>query len=303
MNDELDDDRPHGGFPAVEEPLAIDELDSFDRAEARESSAPRSEGALVHADETFATREQRLRVLASREAPPALRARQLAWFAAYDPETPVAEHAWSLFADRTSENKASRALPDELRGEVLSAFRRVVRDPRSSLLAVESAARVMLSEHAEEGAALLLAYPRAHSPRVRTLRAARYVFEAWERGGHRPGLYQQAIGEVLVRAFGVESEPLDECIAALLVPLRTWHDRRGEKSPVLARALVLLAEEPTSPSRRSTGVGLVRLFLGDREGARRAHARALELDPHETSHHPDGIWLAQALDETTRAHA
>ena len=303
MNDELDDDRLLGGFPEGGEPLAIDELDSFDRAELRESSAPRSEGSFVQEDETSATREQRLRVLASREAPPALRARQLTWFAARDPEAPVAEHAWSLFAARTPENRASRALPDELRAEVLSAFRRVVRDPGSSLLAVETAARVMLSEHAEEGAALLLAYPRAHSPRVRTLRAARYVFDAWAHGGHRPELYQQAIGEVLVRAFGVESEPLDECISALIAPLRTWQERRGEKSPALARALALLTEDPTSPSRRSVGVGLVRLFLGDREGARRAHARALESDPHETSHHADGVWLAQALDDVSRVHA
>lgn len=303
MTDELEDDRLLGAFPEGGEPLAIDELDSSVEQRLRASSDSMDEESLVDSGELGATREQRLRVLASREAPPALRARQLTWFAAYEPEAQVAEHAWSLFAARTSEKQAPRALSEELRAEVLSAFRRVVRDPGSSLLAVETAARVMLSEHAEEGAALLLAYPRAHSPRVRTLRAARYVFDAWAHGGHRPGLYQQAIGEVLVRAFGVESEPLDECIAALLVPLRTWHERRGEKSPVLARALALLAEEPTSPARRSTGVGLVRLFLGDREGARRAHARALELEPHETSHHPDGVFLAQALDDTSRVHA
>jgi hypothetical protein len=231
----------------------------------------------------------------------------LTWFASYDPEAPVAEHAWSLFAARTSAKEsgkeAPRALSEELRAEVLAAFRRVVRDPGSSLLAVETAARVMLSEHAEEGAALLLAYPRAHSSRVRTLRAARYVFDAWDYGGRRPELYEQAIGEVLVRAFGVESEPLDACIAALLEPLRTWHERRGEKSQVLTRALVLLAHEGVSPSCRSIGVGLVRLFLGDRDGARRAHASALELDAHETSRHPDGVYLAQALDDTTRVHA
>lgn len=303
MNDELEDDRLLGGFPEGGESLAIDELDSSVGEHARASSHPRYEDALVDSEDLGGTREQRLRVLASREAPPALRARQLTWFAKYDPEAPVAELAWDLFAARTTEIGAPRALAEELRAEVLSAFRRVVRDPGSSLLAVETAARVMLSEHAEEGAALLLAYPRAHSPRARTLRAARYVFEAWALCGHRPGLYQQAIGEVLVRAFGVESEPLDECIAALLVPLRTWHERRSEKSPVLTRALALLAEEPTSPVSRSTGVGLVRLFLGDREGARRAHARALELDPHETSHHPDGVFLAQALDDTSRVHA
>ena len=303
MKDELDEDRLPRVFPEVGEPRVSDERDSCDEVETRESFAPQSEAAFLRAEESGATRESRLRVLASREAPPALRARQLTWFAECDPEAPVAEHAWSLFAARTSEKQASRALSEDLRAQVLAAFRRVVRDPGSSLLAVETAARVMLSERAEEGAALLLAYPRAHPPRARTLRAARYVFDAWDYGGRRPEQYEQAIGEVLVRAFGVESEPLDTCISALLVPLRTWHERRGAKSQVLTRALVLLSEEPMIPSHRSMGVGLVRLFLGDREGARRAHARALELDAHETSHHPYGIYLAQALDDTTRVHA